>query len=73
MAVDYTPGTSGDMAVAKSMQITRVNADDSDEGTEYSTGQSMAPVAKPVYSPNIRVVKGMAPSASLTTGNTGKR
>jgi hypothetical protein len=73
MAIDYSGNTVGDMAVAKNMQITNVNADDSDEGMEYTTGQSMAPIVKPVTSKMLGTVKGMAPSATLMTGNTGNR
>ena len=69
MAIDYSGNTIGTMAVAKSMQITNVNADDSDEGMEYCTGQTMGPVVKPVMSKMLGNTTGTV--QSTVTGNTG--
>ena len=67
MAVDYTPGTSGSMTVVKVI----VPAPDTklDNGVDYASGQSSAPLVKPVMSPNINVVKGSV--TATVTGNTG--
>ncbi len=71
MAVDYTPGDAGTMAVAKGIAVTKVMQDDGDEAREYPAGATLGPVAKPVMSPNVNVVKGKV--TATATGNTGGR
>ena len=67
MAVEYTPGTSGSMAVANVI----VPAPDTklDNGVDYASGQSSAPLVKPVMSKMLGTVKGNV--TSTVTGNTG--
>ncbi len=69
--IDYSGNTKGDMAVAKSMPITNVNADDADEGAEYGSDYSMAPVVKPVMSKMLGNTTGTV--QSTMTGSIGNR
>ncbi len=69
MAIDYSGNTVGDMAVAKNMQITTVNAAVGNVPIDYPAGASMAPVVKPVMSKMLGNTTGAV--QSTVTGNTG--
>ena len=70
MAVDYTPGTSGSMVTPK---ISVPKPANPSPGIAYHSDQVAKSVNAPVMSPNIRVIKGMAPNPHIATGSIGNR